>query len=158
MVCDRACNMLMFGTLTVLDLRFSQKIGFSAIFFAACVVLDFGSHWFQFLSSAYVGSESHKGKNKKEGWLVGLYYNDKKVFMGTCVGAEIGSILCFIDQHTKETLGKNLWWNCLVYFWTLVLAFKMFVNCHQWSGAVERLYEHHKVKEAEKFLNVKKNK
>ena len=68
MVCDRACNSLIYFTLATLYPN--PLAGFA---FVMCFVLDFGSHWLQFQSSAYCRSTSHKGQNKKENWLVGLY-------------------------------------------------------------------------------------
>ena len=92
MVCDRACNSLIFFTLAAL---YADSVALS-LCFVLCFVLDFGSHWLQFMSSAMAKSESHKGKNKKENWLVGLYYNNHKVFMAACIGAEVASISLFI--------------------------------------------------------------
>lgn len=96
MVCDRACNALIFFTLATL-----YPEPFSSFCFLLCFILDFGSHWLQFQSSAFVKSESHKGKNKKENWLVGLYYNNLTVFKITCIGAEVGAVMLFLNAKWK---------------------------------------------------------
>jgi len=56
-----------------------------------------------------VKSESHKGKNKKENWLVGLYYNNYTVFMITCVGAEIGAVMLFLNAKWKAVQNLLIW-------------------------------------------------
>ena len=135
MVCDRACNSLIFFTLATL-----YPDPLASFCFVLCFILDFGSHWLQFQSTAFCKSASHKGKNKKENWLVGLYYNDKTIFMFTCIGAEVASILLFVNAKWTTVQG-NLLWQLMVAFWTCVLAFKMFVNCFQWVGGVERFID-----------------
>ena len=92
MVCDRASNATIYMALGTLYPSFS-------ILFFACFVLDFGSHWLQFQSSACMKAGSHKGKNKKENWLVGLYYNNDTVFKITVPGAELCSVLLFVQAH-----------------------------------------------------------
>ena len=74
-----------------------------------CFILDFGSHWLQFQSSAFSKSDGHKGKNKKENWLVGLYYNNKNVFEFTVLGAEIGAILLYVNAKWTTVQGNLLW-------------------------------------------------
>ena len=68
---------------------------------------------------------------------MGLYYNNHSIFMFTCVGAEIGSISLFINAKAVW-LQEEMWWCAIVGFWSCVLAFKMFVNAHQWQGGAER--------------------
>ena len=68
MVCDRASNATLYMILSTIFPR--QSFGFYL-----CFLLDFGSHWLQFQSSAASGAH-HKGKNKKENWIVSLYYNN----------------------------------------------------------------------------------
>ena len=74
-------------------------------------------------------SESHKGKNVKENWLVSIYYNNPRFFSFVVVGSEIGTGFLFI-------LGKVpvLWeykiFVAFVAFLNVVLTFKMFVNLH----------------------------
>ena len=92
MVCDRACNSLIFFALATL---YPHPV--ASFCFLMCFILDFGSHWLQFQSTAFCKAVSHKGKNTKENFLVGLYYNNQTVFMTTCIGAEIGSISLFIN-------------------------------------------------------------
>ena len=95
MVCDRACIAMIFLTLATM---YQNPI--LSLCFLLCFVLDFGANWLQFMSSAMAKSESHKGKNDKENWLVGLYYNNKKIFMAACVGAEIAAISWYIVAAT----------------------------------------------------------
>ena len=95
MVCDRASNATIYMALGTLYPTLS-------ILFFACFVLDFGSHWLQFQSSACMKATSHKGKNKNENWLVGLYYNNDTVFKITVPGAELCSVLLFIQAHMTQ--------------------------------------------------------
>ena len=120
MVCDRASNATIYMALGTLYPTFS-------ILFFACFVLDFGSHWLQFQSSACMKSTSHKGKNKKENWLVGLYYNNDTVFKITVPGAETAAVLLFIQAHLPA-LQSNYFWLFLVTVLSVILTFKMIVN------------------------------
>ena len=83
MVCDRASNATIYMVLSVLYPAYS-------FVFYLCFLLDFGSHWLQFQSSALSGAH-HKGKNKKENWLVDLYYNNSTVFNIVVPCAEFAS-------------------------------------------------------------------
>ena len=122
MVCDRACNALIFFTLATL-----YKEPYASFSFLMCFILDFGSHWLQFQSSAFVKSESHKGKNKRENWLVGLYYNNLTVFKITCIGAEVGAVMLFLNAKWKAVQNLLIWKIALIVM-SSILAFKMFVN------------------------------
>ena len=135
MVCDRACNALIFFILATLYPSINLA-------FFMCFILDFGSHFLQFQSSAFVKAVSHKGKNEKENWLVGLYYNNYTVFAITVVGAEIGAILLYLNAK-MPFMAENLIWMSFVGLFSSILAFKMFVNMFQWAGGVERLFDHH---------------
>lgn len=73
MICDRLANAIMYMILA------SNYFGHISFIFYICLLLDFGSHWLQFLSSATTGAH-HKGKNRKENWLVSIYYNNPMVF------------------------------------------------------------------------------
>ena len=80
MICDRASNATIY---MVVSTVFPQQ----SFVFYLCFLLDFGSHWLQFQSSASSGKH-HKGKNTKENWLVGIYYNNPTVFNIVVPGAE----------------------------------------------------------------------
>ena len=93
-------------------------------------------------------STSHKGKNKKENWLVGLYYNNETVFKITVPGAETCAVLLFMQAH-MASLQSNLFWVILVVVLSLILTFKMIVNVFQWTGSVVR-FEAYDIAEAKK--------
>ena len=38
----------------------------------------------------------HKGKNKKENWLVSIYYNNPVVFQIVVPGAEAGTVCLYV--------------------------------------------------------------
>ena len=65
-----------------------------------CFFLDFGSHFMQFCSTALMGAESHKGKNKYENKIVYLYYNVYAIFALIVFGSEAAAVLCLI--YAKE--------------------------------------------------------
>ena len=88
MVCDRASNAMIYMILASLWSKYS-------FVFYMCLLLDFGSHWLQFQSSALTKTH-HKGKNKKENWLVHLYYNNPMVFKIVVPGAELGTVLLYV--------------------------------------------------------------
>ena len=56
MVCDRAACSTMYMVLSIVIPTWSFA-------FFMCFLLDTGSHWLQFQSTAIMKSESHKGKN-----------------------------------------------------------------------------------------------
>ena len=68
--------------------------------FLACFILDFGSHFLQFCSSALMKSESHKGKNSEENFIVHFYYNNKAFFITIVVCSEICSVFLIIMKRS----------------------------------------------------------
>ena len=132
-ICDRATNSCIYMFLSVLY----PKISFA---FFLCFLLDFGAHWLQFQSTAFLKSESHKGKNAKENWLVSLYYNNTTLFQIVVGGAELGTGLLFV-------FGVYPWmWDILPLavlevVLLVILTFKMYVNVYQWFGATARFRE-----------------
>ena len=74
--------------------------------------------------------------------------------MFTCIGAEIGSIMLFINAKWTLVQG-NMIWLAVVVFWTLVLSFKMFVNVFQWIGGLQRFIEHNHELEGADFFKYK---
>ena len=90
---------------------------------------------------------SHKGKNKKENWLVSLYYNNDTVFKITVPGAECCSVVLFVQAH-MVSLQSNTAWIALVALLTAILTFKMIVNVFQWTGAVVRFDEYDKSRQS----------
>lgn len=133
MICDRLANAVMY---LILASHYPGMISFA---FYAMLLLDFGSHWLQFLSSATTGAH-HKGKNEKENWLVDLYYNNSVVFSIVVPGAEIATFNLYILKKS-ETYGPNPTFQAVTAVLCVILAFKMFVNIHQWNGAIQRLVE-----------------
>ena len=110
---------------------------FSFVFYA-CLLLDFGSHFLQFNSSALMKSDSHKGKNEKENFIVQYYYDNYIFFCTLVVCAELCSGALVIYDRS-ETLKLYVLYQLITAFLSLNLAVKMFINCHQWKGAVGRL-------------------
>ena len=116
--------------------------------FYLCFLLDFGSHWLQFMSSASTGAH-HKGKNAKENWLVNIYYNNATVFKIVVLGAEVGTVCLYILSkvepkgiapiHPLSHIKHDPLFQTTTAVLTAILAFKMFVNVHQWFGAIDRL-------------------
>ena len=88
MICDRASNATIYMLLSSLFPHYTFAFYF-------CFLLDFGSHWLQFMSSASTGAH-HKGKNKKENWLVSWYYNNATVFSIVVPGAEMGTVGLYV--------------------------------------------------------------
>ena len=130
MVCDRSSNAIMYFTLSIVYPMYSFA-------FYLCFLLDFGSHFLQFISSASTGAH-HKGKNNKENWLVSIYYNNSAVFQIVVGGSEISTACLYLLAKSPE-YGPNPLFQGLTAFLTLIMAFKMFVNVFQWIGAIERL-------------------
>ena len=64
--------------------------------FYLCFLLDFGSHWYQFQTSALAKADSHKGKNKDEVFIIDLYYNNKIFFSTLVVGSEACTIFLYL--------------------------------------------------------------
>jgi len=109
--------------------------------FITCFILDFGSHWLQFQSSACLKATSHKGKNEKEHWVIAAYYNNYTIFAITVLGAEFATGFLFITAKVPE-LQENMIWMAVTSVLTCILAFKMLVNCFQWTGATQRFVEY----------------
>jgi len=90
MVCDRVSIALNFMFLAMLY----PKIDF--VFFM-CFVLDFGSHFLQFITTAYLKEASHKGLDEKHNWLCSLYYSNYTVFIIACAGTEVAAIFLIFN-------------------------------------------------------------
>lgn len=91
-----------------------------------CLVLDFGSHYLQFLSSA-LSKISHKGKNKKENALVSFYYNNPLFFQFICLAAEFSCICMFLMIY-EPSWKENLPFMVVSVILISALTFKMIVN------------------------------
>jgi phosphatidylglycerophosphate synthase len=122
MVCDRASNALNFLTLAMLYPSIDYL-------FILCFVLDFGSHYLQFISTACMKATSHKGVEKKVNWLVNLYYSNYPIFAITVGGTEVGAVLLFLNAKMPE-MREYIAWNLVVGIFSLILIFKMFVNAN----------------------------
>lgn len=69
---------------------------------------------------------------------MGIYYNNPMVFNIVVPGAEF-SCVCLFSMGQEEALANSVAFQGITAFLTCILAFKMFVNVHQWIGAIERL-------------------
>ena len=63
------------------------------------------------------------------------------VFKITCIGAEVGAVMLFLNAKWKAVQHLLVWKIALIAM-SSILAFKMFVNVFQWIGGIERLWEH----------------
>ena len=88
--------------------------------------------------SSALSKSHHKGKNKKENWLVDIYYNNATVFKIVVPGAELGTVLLYVLAQSTY-FASSMAFLALTAVLVLILSFKMFVNVYQWFGAIERL-------------------
>ena len=84
--------------------------------------------------------DSHKGKNKKENFIVQFYYDNYFFFAMEVVCSEIAAVFLVILKRSHTAKNNELFIVGVVYT-TCCLAIKMFINIHQWRGATERLAE-----------------
>ena len=122
------------GTVYMILMFLYQHPWYSYLFLI-CFILDFGSHFLQFCSSAVMKSESHKGKNTKENFLVHYYYNNNQFFMMIVVCSEVCSVFLVIMQRSKPFQESNVAYVTAA-FLCLNLSTKMIINVFQWQGAV----------------------
>ena len=94
MICDRAANATIFMILSGLYPTYDY-------FFYGCFILDLGSHWFQFQTTALMKAESHKGKNKDENFIIDLYYNNKLFFSTIVIGAELCTVVLYVVSKVQ---------------------------------------------------------
>ena len=106
-----------------------------------CLILDFGSHYLQLISTALLKSDSHKGKNKKENFVVEYYYNNKAFFILLVVGAEVAAVMLIIMKRS-EFFQTSQVAKAVTAFMVCCLSTKMFINYFQWVGAHQRLKEY----------------
>ena len=104
-------------------------------------MLDFGAHYLQFISSALLKSESHKGKNDKENFIVSYYYNNKIFFSMLVVLSEVCSVFLVLMKRWEALRGYSAAW-VIAAFLIMNLSTKMFINVYQWIGAEDRLKEY----------------
>jgi len=120
MICDRASNATMYMILSGLFPKYD-------FLFYTCFILDFGSHWYQFQTTALMKAESHKGKNKDEIFLIDLYYNNKLFFSTLVIGSEACTVFLYI-------LGKVEFFQTFIPYVVftgilcLIMSTKMLVN------------------------------
>ena len=95
--------------------------------FLLCYILDFGSHFLQFCSSAMMKSDSHKGKNKKENFLVDFYYNNYTFFITLVTCSEVCSVFLVI-MRKSEVFGNSTIAQAISAFLCLNLTTKMIIN------------------------------
>mmetsp|Transcript_45186 Transcript_45186/g.32993 ORF Transcript_45186/g.32993 Transcript_45186/m.32993 type:complete len:142 (-) Transcript_45186:41-466(-) len=131
MICDRASNSIMYLILSGVYLNLNY------VFFL-CFFLDFSSHWFQFITSALMKSESHKGKNKDENFLIYIYYNNKLFFSTMVVGAEACTVFLYLLKKVP-IFADNVLFLAVTAVLSLILATKMTINVFQLYGGILRI-------------------
>ena len=67
--------------------------------FLICFILDFGSHFLQFCTSALVKSESHK--NESSNFIVQFYYTNILFFYATVTFAEFASGALILQRRSE---------------------------------------------------------
>ena len=103
--------------------------------FYGCFILDFGSHWYQFQTTALMKAESQKGKNKDEIFIIDLYYNSKLFFSTLVIGSEACTVFLYIlgkVPYFKTFIPYLLFTGILC----LIMSTKMLVNVFQWYGGL----------------------
>ena len=75
-------------------------------------------------------SDSHKGKNKNELWLVRFYYEKNGFFQFVCVAAEFcpGAVLVWLKATGKYGWVDHPVYYALTAFLSAVLTLKMYIN------------------------------
>lgn len=138
MVCDRASIALNFLFLAILYPQIDYVFFF-------CFILDFGSHYLQFITTAHLKQASHKGLDEKVNWLVSLYYSNYTVFLIACAGTEVAAILLIVNKKLTWLHEGSfaLPWKVVLGVFCCIMAFKMFVNLNQWFAGISRLVKHH---------------
>ena len=134
MICDRASNATMYLVLSMLYPTYD-------FVFYGCFILDFGSHWYQFQTTALMKAESHKGKNKDENFIINLYYNNPIFFSTLVIGSEACTVVLYI-------VGKVAYFQTflptvlLATVLSLIMSTKMLVNVFQWYGGFQRILKY----------------
>ena len=122
MISDRTSCATVYMILSMLF----KEIYFSYLFIF-CFLLDFGSHFLQFCSSALMKSESHKGKNEKENFLVNFYYNNVPFFMMIVVCSEVCSVVLIVMKRSALFYDTAIMWPITALL-CLNLTTKMIIN------------------------------
>ena len=133
MICDRVSCATIYMVLMQLYPSFSGA-------FVTCFFLDFGSHFLQFNSSALMKSDSHKGKNKKENFIVDFYYNKYWFFVMIVVCSELSTAFLVAMAQSKWAQ-ESVVMHLITGFLCINLSTKMVINVFQWRGACERFME-----------------
>ena len=131
MICDRASNATMYMILSGLFPKWD-------FVFYACFILDFGSHWYQFQTTALMKAESHKGKNKDENFVINLYYNNKLFFSTLVIGSETCTVFLYILGKVPFFQSNYLYIGVTAIL-CAIMSTKMFVNLFQWWGGFQRI-------------------
>ena len=72
-------------------------------------------------------SESHKGKNVKENFIVHYYYNNFKFFVSLIIFSEVCSVFLVVMKYSKTFAESNIAW-AVAAFLCLNLTTKMIIN------------------------------
>ena len=93
MICDRASVSMMYIVLG----QVYPKFEFILVFF---FLLDYGSHYLQFMANAITKNTSHKNvSDPNENWIVKLYYGNKVFFVIMACGADNGLVFAFFNGY-----------------------------------------------------------
>ena len=121
MVADRSacafCYMIMSACARTMMVRY---------IFLICLILDFGSHWLQFLSMS-LSKAGHKTRDRKENFIVAYYYNNRLFFCTICLAAEFSCVSMWLLVNDQTWLSNKLFMAVSVPLISC-LCFKMFVN------------------------------
>ena len=117
--------------------------------FYICLVLDFGSHFLQFNSSALLKSDSHKRNIEQENIILRYYYSNILFFSMLCVCSEAATV-GLVFQKRWPAYRDNVFCQVLNGFLCLNLTVKMFINIHQWQAAKKRFDEYQETQDSKK--------
>ena len=91
MICDRASVSMIYIVLA----QVYPQLEMVLIFF---FILDYGSHFLQFMANSLTKNTSHKNmSDPNENWLVKLYYGNKVFFVIMAFGADNGLVIAFLN-------------------------------------------------------------
>ncbi|KAH3687236.1 hypothetical protein WICPIJ_001793 [Wickerhamomyces pijperi] len=77
-----------------------------ALVFQILISLDLSSHYMHMYATLISGGKSHKSIDKKESWLLNLYYTDRKVLFTMCFFNELFYVALYL--YYFDLLNLNL--------------------------------------------------
>ena len=91
-------------------------------------MLDYGSHFLQFMANAITKNTSHKNmSDPNENWLVKLYYGNKVFFVIMACGADNGLVFAFFNGRYAECQ-QSLKFNIIMAIFSTIICMKQFIN------------------------------